>query len=267
MTPRRFPIWLGVCALLAATPAATQDFSPERLSEGVRVLASDAFGGRAPGTPGEARTLDWLQAQYEALGLEPGAPEGRWLQAVDLAVYRPAWPAVASWSGPDGAGGQLAPVSDINLRAASGDGVARVMDVPVVFAGYGIHAPERGWDDYGDLDVEGKVVIVVEGEPPGPGFNDAFPTVYDTERYKEREAHRRGAVGLLYLIPEPADSEGWLHRGVYTDRAERGLFGEPGLEFTGAINLDLASEIAAAAGVDLGATTAGLDSGEGVVGA
>lgn len=261
MTPRRFPIWLGVLALLTAAPAAAQDFSPERLSDGVRVLASDDFGGRAPGTPGETRTLEWLQAQYEALGLEPGAPGGRWLQPVDLAVYRPAWPAVAAWSGPDGEGGLLTPVRDINLRAASGDGVARAMDAPVVFAGYGIHAPERGWDDYGDIDVEGKVVVVIEGEPPGPRFNDAFPTVYDTDRYKEREAHRRGAVGLLYLILEPADSEGWLHRGVYVDGAERGLYGQPGLEFTGSINLDLAGEMAAAAGLDLDAAAARLDSG------
>lgn len=262
MRLRRFRIWLGVLALLAASPSAAQEFSSGRLSEGVRVLAADAFAGRAPGTVGEARTLKWLQTQYEAMGLEPGGPDGRWLQAVDLAVYRPAWPSVASWSGPDGAGGPLTPVRDINLRAASGDGVARIEAAPVVFAGYGIHAPERGWDDYGDLNVEGKVVVLVEGEPPGPRFNDAFPTVYDTDRYKEREAHQRGAIGVLYLIPEPRESEGWLHRGVYMDAAQRGLYGEPGLEFTGSINLDLAGEMAAAAGVDLAAVAATLDSGD-----
>src|SRR5690606_15945824 len=187
----RFRIWLGVLALLVAAPAAAQEFSAERLSEGIRVLASDEFGGRAPATEGEALTLQWLQAEYEAMGLEPGGPDGRWLQAVDLAVYRPAWPAVAAWTGPGGVGRGLAPGADINRRAGSGDGVARVSAAPVVFAGYGIHAPERGWDDYGDLDVSGKVVILIEGEPPGPRFNDAFPTVYDTSRYKAREAHRR----------------------------------------------------------------------------
>src|SRR5690606_36029247 len=217
-------------ALALAAPAAAQEFSAERLSEGIRVLASDDFGGRYPGTEGEALTLEWLQAQYEAMGLEPGGPDGRWLQPVDLALYRPAWPAVAAWSGPEGAGGPLRPVYDINLRAASGDGAAEVAGAGLVFVGYGIHAPERGWDDYGAVDVAGKVVVALEGEPPGPVFNGDFPTVYDTDRYKAAEAFGRGAVGLLTLVLEPAESEGWLHRG-HRMGATRGLYGEPGLEF------------------------------------
>lgn len=249
-------------ALLAASSAAAQDFSADRLSDGIRVLASDEFAGRRPGTVGETLTLEWLQRQYEVMGLEPGGPDGRWLQPVDLAVYRPAWPAVASWSGPQGRVASLQPIYDINLRATSGDGAAAVAGANLVFAGYGIHAPERGWDDYGGLDLRGKVVLVIEGEPPGPAFNGEFPTVYDTARYKEAEAFRRGAVGVLTLIPEAADAEGWLHRGHAMDGAPaRGLFGESGVEFTGTINLDLAAAMADAAGIDLLAALASVDSG------
>ena len=247
-------------ALALAAPAAAQEFSAERLSEGIRVLASDDFGGRYPGTEGEALTLGWLQAQYEAMGLEPGGPDGRWLQPVDLALYRPAWPAVAAWSGPEGAGGPLRPVYAINLRAASGDGAAEVAGAGLVFVGYGIHAPERGWDDYGSIDVAGKVVVALEGEPPGPVFNGDFPTVYDTDRYKAAEAFGRGAVGLLTLVLDPADSEGWLHRG-HRMGATRGLYGEPGLEFTGEIPVDLGLAMGEAAGVDLFGALQTVDSG------
>src|SRR5690606_17563936 len=76
------PLIAGVAlALCLAAQAEAREFSAERLSDGIRVLASDAFGGRYPGTEGETLTLEWLQGQYEAMGLQPGGLEGRWLQA------------------------------------------------------------------------------------------------------------------------------------------------------------------------------------------
>src|SRR5690606_35650913 len=106
--------------------------------------------GRYPGEVGEGLTLGWLIARYEALGLEPGGPDGQWLQPVDLSRYEPVRPATAAWC----ADGERHAMADgVLLRAVSNDGRAQVSGAPVVFAGYGIHAPERNWDDYGDIDV------------------------------------------------------------------------------------------------------------------
>jgi hypothetical protein len=82
--------------LLAAGMAAAQDFSAAQLSEGIRTISADEYQGRYPGTEGERMTLAWLQAQYEAMGLEPGGPDGQWLQPVELKRYTPVAGATAS---------------------------------------------------------------------------------------------------------------------------------------------------------------------------
>src|SRR5690606_41806645 len=112
----------------------------------------------------------------------------------------PARAAPASWPGPDGQSHVLSAGADILLRAATNDGRASIQNAGVVFAGYGITAPERQWDDYGDLDVRGKVVIVFPGEPDGDLFNGAYATGYQSGAYKADEAVRRGAVGVLPLL-------------------------------------------------------------------
>lgn len=137
---------LALLAVAVAAPVAAQDFSAARLSEGVRVISDDSFEGRYPGTPGERLTLEWLQAQYEALGLEPGGPEGQWLQPVDLRRYAPVRDFSATWAGPGGAGGALVKGESLNLRSAANDGRAQIAGAELVFAGYGIVAPERGWE-------------------------------------------------------------------------------------------------------------------------
>src|SRR5690606_39013085 len=115
----------------------------------------------------------------------------------------------ASWTGPDGVSYTLAVGTDVTLRAVSNDGQAAIRDAGLVFAGYGITAPERNWDDYGDVDVRGKVVIVMSGEPEGELFNGAYTTNYQSGAYKADEAFRRGAVGLITLVAQPASSPMW----------------------------------------------------------
>ena len=83
--------------LLAAGMASAQDFSAAQLSDGVRTISADEYQGRYPGTEGERMTLAWLQAQYEAMGLEPGGPDGQWLQPVELKRYTPVAGATAGW--------------------------------------------------------------------------------------------------------------------------------------------------------------------------
>lgn len=247
----------GVAALamvLGAGLAQAQNFSAERLSEGIRQISTDEFRGRYPGTEGERLTLAWLQAQYEAMGVQPGGPDGQWLQAVELSRYTPvAGSASASWTGPDGTVRPLAVGTDIILRSATNDGRAAVQNASLVFAGYGIHAPERNWDDYGDIDVRGKIVIVMSGEPTAPEvtdrFNGAYATNYQSGAYKADEAFRRGAVGIITLVMAPATDANWLRAGQFNSRERTLTPGAADLEFSGAINHDTAQMWAAAAGL------------------
>jgi len=242
----------AVALLFAAGSALSQDFSAERISNDVRAISTDEFQGRYPGTEGERLTLAWLQAQYEAMGLEPGGPDGQWLQPVHLRRFTPVEGAAsASWTGPDGVRHALTVGTDVTLRAATNDGRASISDAPLVFVGHGITAPERNWDDYGDIDVRGKVVVVVGGEPEGELFNGEYDTNYESGAYKADEAFRRGAVGIVTLVPQPADSPMWTRTARFSTRTRTLTPGAADLEFSMAVNHDVAAQWAAAAGLDI----------------
>jgi Zn-dependent M28 family amino/carboxypeptidase len=255
----------AMALILSAGLASAQDFSAERLSEGIRHISSDDFQGRYPGTEGERMTLAWLQAQYEEMGLEPGGPNGQWLQDVVLKRFTPvAGAASASWTGPDGAVHPMTIGTDITLRAATNDGKADVENAGLVFAGYGISAPERDWDDYGDIDVRGKVVILLGGEPTAEAvterFNGAYPTAYNSGAAKADEAFRRGAVGVITMAMVPATDAGWLRGAQFANRQRTLTPGAADLEFSGSINHDVGLAWATAAGLDMAALST-VDSG------
>lgn len=250
---RAFTSGVAAAALLfAAGSALAQDFSAERISNDIRTISADEFQGRYPGTDGERMTLAWLQAQYEAMGLQPGGPDGQWLQPVHLKRFTPVEGAAsASWTGPDGVSHPLTVGGDVTLRAATNDGRAEISAAPMVFAGYGITAPERNWDDYGDIDVRGKVVVVMGGEPEGELFNGEYDTNYESGAYKADEAFRRGAVGIVTLVPQPADSPLWQRATRFSNRTRTLTPGAADLEFSMAINHDVALQWATAAGLDI----------------
>jgi len=239
----------AVAALLSAGAGMAQDISADRLSEHIRVLADDSFQGRVPGEVGEAMTLDYLQGQYEAMGLQPGGPDGQWLQPVTLFRFTPARVPVAHWTAPDGTQHPLV-ATDIQLRSSNDSGRVEIADAPVVFAGYGITAPERDWDDYGDLDVTGKVVIVLAGEPAGDLFRGDYNTAYSSAGYKKMEALRRGAVGVITLVLDEASWRGMAGRPARTRTTVEGL--DP-IPFTGTVGPQTAMQWGTAAGVDHGA--------------
>lgn len=244
----------GVAAaavLFAAGAAPAQDFSAARISDNIRTISADEYQGRYPGTEGERMVLAWLQAQYEAMGLEPGGPNGQWLQPVALKRYTPVAGATAAWTGPDGAVHPLAVGTDITVRAVTNDGRASIQNAGLAFVGHGIHAPERNWDDYGDLDVRGKVVIMVGGEPDGDLFNGPYATNYQSGAYKADEAFRRGAVGVITLVAGDATSPMWQGAVRGNARTRTLTPGAADLEFSGAINHDVGAAWAAAAGLDI----------------
>ncbi|NBB52248.1 M28 family peptidase [Rhizobium sp. CRIBSB] len=236
-----------------STPAASVQpaFSAERISSDIRTISDDTFQGRYPGTEGERMTLAWLQAQYEAMGLQPGGPNGQWLQEVRLNRYTPvAGAASASWTGPDGTTHALTVGQDIIIRASTNDGQAAIRNAELVFVGHGIYAPERSWDDYGDIDVRGKVVIYVGGEPAGERFNGEYATNYQSGAYKADEAFRRGAVGAISLAMVQADSPQWRQAAGGASRTRTATPGAADVEFTGSINHGLGQTWAQAAGVN-----------------
>lgn len=226
--------------LCAAAPALAQDFSAQRLSDHIKYLADDRLEGRFPGKIGEELTLAYLQAQYEAMGLEPGGPNGSWLQEVDLVRLTPTKPATGSWTGPDGQTHTIE--QGLSLRAgmvAPGAAAAELKldGLPLVFAGYGVVAPERGWDDYGNIDLTGKVVVVLGGQPAAFG---ADPNFYGSGAHKTAEALKRGAVGVLTLVTNP-NARG-MRGGT---RPRMTIVGSADPQFTGMISMEVAEAMAA----------------------
>ena len=242
-------ILCGVAAsalLLVALPATAQDFSAERLSDHIKYLADDSLEGRFPGKVGEKMTLDYLQAQYEAMGLEPGGPDGQWLQPVELLRLTPTRPPVVTWTGREGVAHTIE--TGMALRAGAGDGLVKLDNVPMVFAGYGVVAPERNWDDYGDIDLTGKLVVVLGGQPEAFG---ADPNFYGSGTHKTNEALKRGAVGIITLYPVTG---GRGMRGG--NRPRMTLVGANETAFQGVMTMDIAGPMAVEQGGDMEALVA-----------
>ncbi|WP_036171019.1 M28 family peptidase [Noviluteimonas dokdonensis] len=197
-------------------PASTHDFVPGIVggdfAEHVRVLASDAFEGRAPGSPGEEKTVDYLVSQFKAMGLQPGN-NGQWTQVV---------PMTETTANEDttmrivvkGKPHTLKFGDDMVIGTRSGQKHVAVADSDVVFVGYGVDAPEQHWNDYAGLDVKGKTVVILVNDP---GFHANDPTLFEGRRmtwygrwvYKFEEAARKGAAAALIVHDDAGASYGW----------------------------------------------------------
>jgi Zn-dependent M28 family amino/carboxypeptidase len=203
-----------------AAPAGAQSAGPisgERLSSIAKALASDEFEGRAPGTPGEAKTVDYLVQRFAALGLQPGAGHGSWTQVVPLVRTQVPGNAVMSVT----VDGQTLPLRQHqDVEALSLQPVNRVVieNAPLVFVGYGVYAPERSWDDFKDVDLKGKVAVFLINDPDFEALPDEpvygrfgrnAATYYARWTYKYEEAVRRGAIGALIVHETPGAGYGW----------------------------------------------------------
>ena len=204
----------GLLALLAgcagtSDPASDQTvpaFSEARYRAHVERLSSDEFAGRAPRSAGETRTIEYIEQEFRKAGLEPGVG-GSFLQPVPLVEITTDADATMDLRGPGGTLG-LRYADDMVVWTRRPVPESRVEDAAVVFAGYGIVAPEYGWNDYAGLDVRDKVVMVLVNDP---GFATQDPalfrgntmTYYGRWTYKFEEALRQGAAGL-FVIHETA---------------------------------------------------------------
>lgn len=186
----------AACASTPGDPGAT--INADSLLAHIRTLASDDFGGRAPGSPGEDKTVAYLTDQFKAIGLAPGNPDGSFVQRVPLVGITADRSSTLELTRGSTAR-TLEPVKDFvawTKRVVDSSS----LDADMVFVGYGVVAPEYGWDDYKDVDVRGKTLVMLVGDPPGDDiFGGKAMTYYGRWTYKFEIAAERGAAGAFII--------------------------------------------------------------------
>lgn len=257
MTPRAptalLFLALTACAGEPASPAP--ELSGERLMADIAELSSDAFLGRAPGTPGEERTVAYLEEQFRAMGLQPGNTDGSYVQDVPL-VGITADPAMTLRIA--GAGQPMALGYRSDFVAWTWHMVDQVdlVDSELVFVGYGVQAPEFTWDDFKGQDLRGKTLVVLVNDPPLPDttqFGGRAMTYYGRWTYKYEKAAELGAAGMLIVHEEGPAGYPWAvvqgmggeKLGLVAPDSNRGR-----ASVEGWIHLDVARRLLAAAGQD-----------------
>ena len=246
---------LGGCAKSPDASDAKQD---EALMRGwIKTLAADEFGGRKPMTEYEDLTVKYLSGELNKLGLEP-AFDGSWYQPFQLISVTS-----APLDNQLAVSGKTAQIlnypDDVVVWTARATDQVEIPQAEYVFCGFGITAPEYGWDDYKDIDVRGKIVIALVNDP---GFYDASlfrgrnMTYYGRWLYKFEEALRHGAAGCLVVHNTEAASYGWhvCVNGHLTDNLalynpETGNMDKLGIK--GWIHEDGTRKLFTAAGMDM----------------
>ena len=250
-----------------AAPEPTQTFagppnSTEALMQHIRTLSSDEFEGRAPGTNGERLTLVYLERMFAAAGLQPGVVNAdgtrSWRQETPLISATLASLPTLSLTGRDGARGYEYATQFSAWTRRLQDTVT-VENAPLVFVGYGVVAPELGWNDYEGVDMRGKIAVILVNDPDfetgdDRGFGGRAMTYYGRWTYKFEEAARQGAAGAIIIHETAPAAYPWAviqsaTGGARWDivREDRGM-GRAGFE--GWLNNDVAMETFRRAGLD-----------------
>ena len=194
----------------ARTGAASID--AEKIRANVRFLSLDLLEGRGPGTRGAELAAEYIATQFALDGVKPAGENGTYFQSVPLmAVHTVEDKTKFGFVPASGERMELAYGTEIVSKDQTGEPTADI-DAPIVFVGYGIHAPEYHWDDYAGVDMKGKIALVIVNEPPSNDerfFKGRALTYYGRWTYKYEEAARRGAVGVLIVHRTDLASYGW----------------------------------------------------------
>lgn len=254
-----------------AIPAAAQAKAPQvpvvqpvalnqpALAEMVKTLSSDEFEGRAPGTAGEEKTVAYLVERFKAAGLKPGN-KGSWTQDVPTVEIT-----AANMTGLAITGGKqtmlFAPGKDFVAGSYRAVDRTAIADAELVFVGYGINAPELGWNDYAGIDMKGKVAVILVNDPDFASvaeegaFKGRRMTYYGRWTYKFEEAARQGARAALIVHDTFPAAYGWnvvesswTGAQYFVEKANKGM---DQTEANGWIQLGVADAILKAAGHDL----------------
>lgn len=243
-----------------AIEAVVQSLNAEDLMQHVQVLASDEYEGRMPGTEGGRKTVAYLTEQFKAMGLQPGNPDGTYVQAVPLAGI------TGTPQGHFTVGKKRIPLDMPNNAVAVTshfEPSVSVQDSDIVFVGYGVQAPEYGWDDYAGLDVKGKTLVMLVNDPPVQGadgqldnslFGGKAMTYYGRWTYKYEIASQLGAAAAIVVhqtkpagYPWEVVSKGWSGEQFVTKNAQNNTDRVPVESW---ISLDMARTLFEAAGHD-----------------
>jgi hypothetical protein len=209
---------LTVAGLAAIRPSvltqeekmAARAIRESRMRADVRFLSSDLLEGRGPTSRGDRLARAYLASRLEAIGIEPGAPGGSWEQPLDLDGVTATCPPVVRVAR-GGAGEDLRLLEDYVAFSGAPAGEASLRDAEIAFVGYGIVAPEHGWDDYKGADLRGRVLLFLNNEP------EADPRLFAGKRrlhygrwdYKFERAAKVGAAGAVILHSDASAGYGW----------------------------------------------------------
>ena len=241
------------------------DLSEDTMRAATERLASDEFEGRGPGTSGEEKTVSYLVEQFEKAGLKPGN-NGSWIQKAPLVEITGADYAPLTVSGKGGTSLSFDYGADwVGATYREAPEVA-IDGSELVFVGFGIVAPEKGWNDYAGIDMKGKTAVILINDPDyeakatGGAFNGRAMTYYGRWTYKYEEAARQGAAAALIVHDDFPAAYGWnVVESSWTGpqaHAQRADKGASQTMMNGWVQKSMAEKILGAAGQDLGALSA-----------
>jgi Zn-dependent M28 family amino/carboxypeptidase len=270
----KFPRWLIAVFLTAATSLfavdelalrlepALEAITPDGLLAHIKVLASDEFEGRAPGTKGEELSVSYITDQFKKIGLKPGNPDGSYTQEVPLAGIKsdPRMSFIVGDKTID-----LKYPGDFVASSARLQPDINIDNSDVVFVGYGVVAPEYGWDDFKDVDVRGKTLLMLIGDPPvgdpkDPSkldekmFKGHAMTYYGRWTYKYDIAAKRGATAAIIIhetgpaaYPWQVVRSSWSKENFELDNPDKNI---DAVQARSWITLDIAKKLLADSGRD-----------------
>lgn len=237
---------------------AAQSLTDERLMDHISVLSSDEFRGRAPGTGGEEKTVEYLVDRYEEFGITPGMPDGSYVQDVPLTGQKTAEDAVLTIT----RNGQVLQrynySADFMAWPANMSEDVNVRNAELVYVGYGIQAPEENWDDFKVTDVEGKILVVKNNDPSSNPelFKGEARLYYGRYGYKYEKAREMGALGVLIVHTSPSAGYPWNVVSSSWGMEQFYLKGNSGMEnsptaFNGWLTREASAQLFESAGLDL----------------
>lgn len=234
--------------------AAVDVITEEYLHEVIKELSDDKYEGRGPSTAGDIAARQYLIEQMKTMGLQPGAADGGWEQPFEMVSVDTKPPGDWEFSG-HGQSKSFKFYEDFMINGLLQKPSIDVTDAEVVFAGYGIQAPEYDWDDYAGVDVTGKIVILMNNDPDWDAdlFAGETRLWYGRWDYKFENAARNGAIGAIIIHTTP--SAGYPFQVLQTSnmgpQMELPIGDEPRNEFKSFMTEDAVRELIAMAGMDL----------------
>ena len=237
-----------------AAEEASRQITDEYMRGIVVEISSDAYEGRGPGSQGDVKAREYLVAQMEELGLQPGAADGSWEQPFDLVGVNAAQPETWTFEG-HGKTRTFKQWDEFIIGSGVQAERAEANDAEIVFVGYGIQAPEYDWDDYKGADLEGKILLMMNNDPDWDPelFGGETRLWYGRWDYKYLSSAMQGAAGAIIIHTTP--SAGYPFQVVQTswtgEQFELPAGDEPRNQFNAWVTEDTARDLVAMAGMDL----------------